>query len=76
MAKKQLSSDVAFDHIQENAPEYPDHTCPEIDAAKDMMEALRTKNSNLREGLQYWRSHCRDLLALLTAKQRNKYLEG
>jgi hypothetical protein len=74
MRRKFHSSDETFDHIQEQAPTYPDNTCPEIDAAKDMMEALREKNSNLREGLQYWRSQCRELLKLLTAKQRKKYL--
>jgi len=76
MSKKQTSSDATFEQIQENAPTYPDNTCPQIDAAKDMMESLREQNTNLREGLQFWRSHCRDLLQILTAKQRKKYLEG
>lgn len=76
MSKKQTSSDATFEQIQETAPTYPDNTCPQIDAAKDMMESLREQNTNLREGLQFWRSHCRDLLQILTAKQRKKYLEG
>jgi FtsZ-binding cell division protein ZapB len=64
-----------FEQLQQSAPEYPDHTCPEIDTAKDMMEALREKNSSLRQGLQFWRSHCRELLKLLPAKERKKYIK-
>lgn len=64
-----------FEQLQEAAPEYPEYTCPEIDAAKDMMEALREKNASLREGLQFWRSHCRELLKLLSSKERKKYLQ-
>lgn len=74
MPKKKIRP-TAFDQIQKNAPDYPNHTCPKINSVLDMMEVLREDNSNLRDGLQYWRSHCRELLKLLTAEQRRKYLK-
>jgi hypothetical protein len=69
-------SDRWFDKVQEKAPEYPDHTCPAIDNAKEVIEGLRDANINLREGLWFWRDQVKELLPLVPADKRKKYLKN
>lgn len=78
MKKKQskMNASMTFKKIQKAAPDYPDITCPQINDILDKMERVRDSNANLRDGLQFWRSHCRELLKLLTDEQRKEYLKN
>lgn len=76
MKKKQtFDAPSVFKYVQGKAPAFPKPTCPKINAALDVLEELREDNSNLRENMQFWRAHCRELLKLLTVQQRKKYLK-
>jgi len=38
-----------------DAPKLPEFTCPNIDAAIDKLESLRSENSELRDCADYWK---------------------
>jgi len=55
-AKKKTDKKVTLvELIKNRAPEEPDFTCPNIDSLQDLLEKLRTSNSELRSAAEYWR---------------------
>lgn len=67
-------------------PRMPGHTCPEIDkiiagidnaenalyGLADIMEELRTANSQLRECAEYWQEQYEELKAEMDAMERGE----
>ncbi|MBM4210821.1 MAG: hypothetical protein FJ187_09775 [Gammaproteobacteria bacterium] len=55
-AKKKTNKKVTLvELIKNRAPEEPDLTCPDINSLQDLLEKLRTSNSELRSAAEYWR---------------------
>ena len=55
ISKKKNVKDQLIGIIQEKAPEEPDLTCPDINSLQDLLEKLRTTNTELRSAAEYWR---------------------
>lgn len=48
----------SFSQLEKEAPEFPDFTCPNIDAAIEKLEDLRKENAALRDCVEYWKDTC------------------
>ncbi len=59
-----------LEKFEEEAPDYPDHTCPQIDNIIELLEKLRADNEALRESGRYWHEKTKELVEEFTLYKR------